>query len=165
MFIFACEGPRGERAEVRVRSVDWSLPGSVEFQCDDDAFACLLLTGCRSDSGGFFNLLAGCKPLYVEQWLNYLQEQGRIGRLSLKIHQPGDASYAQQLGLDGADLEELLALIYQVGGFNRLQIARYLKQRHNPALLATKYSQSELERYRLLNQVIRLLMRLKAAPV
>jgi hypothetical protein len=163
LFIFACEGPHGEQAEVRVRSVDWSLSGSVEFRCDDDAFACLLLSGCRSDSGGFFNLLAGCKPLYVEQWLNYLQEQGRIDRLSLKIHQVGDADYAQQLGLNGGEREELLALIYQIGGFNRLQIARYLKQRNNPAVLATKYSQSELERYRLLNEVIRLLMRLKAS--
>ena len=36
---------------------------------------------------------------------------------------------------------ELLAMIYQIGGFNRLQIARYLKQRNNPAVLATKYSQ------------------------
>ncbi len=161
MFVFSCEGAGGERAEVRICSVDWTLSGSVAFQCNDDAFACLLLTDCRSDSGGFFNLLAGCKPLYVEQWLNYLQERGQICQLTLRIHQPGEADYMQQLGLESAELEQLLALIYQVGGFNRLQIARYLKQRNNPALLATKYSQADLERYRRLNEVIRLLMRLK----
>ena len=50
------------------------MVGEVIFSCNDDQLACLLLTGCKSDSSGFFNLLAGCKPLQVEQWLTYLEE-------------------------------------------------------------------------------------------
>ena len=101
--------------------------------------------------------------MQVEQWLEYLKEKGQIREVKVVISQPGDGSaYVQSLGLQGEQVEQLLALIYRIGGFNRLQITRYLKQRSNPALLATRYAKEELERFKLLNEIIRLLNRLKS---
>lgn len=162
MFHFHCEGFNSERADVSVLAVDWSIPGDVTFSCNDDKFACLLLSGCKSDSGGFFNLLAGTKPMYVEQWLEYLQEQEKIRQVSLKITLPDDEKYSEALGLTEENIQQLLPLIFKVGGFNRLQLNRYLKQRGNPATLSTRYGPAELQRYRILNDIIRLLNKLRS---
>ncbi len=145
-----------------MHSVDWSLPGEVSFSCNDDALACTLLTRCRSDSGGHFNLLAGCKPLQVEQWLEYLHERHEIESMEVHILHPAQQDYASQNGLEGESVQALLGLFYRIGGFNRLQITRYMKQRDNPAILSTRYSKDELERFRLLNDVLRLLSRLRS---
>ena len=161
MFRFHCEGFHGEQADVAVLAVDWSVQGEVSFSCNDDQLACLLLSGCRSDSGGFFNLLAGTKPMYVEQWLEYLQEQQKIKQVSVKISLPDDEKYSEAMGLDEENIQQLLPLIFKVGGFNRLQLNRYLKQRNNPSTLSTRYGQAELQRYRLLNDIIRLLNKLR----
>lgn len=156
-------GSDGGQAAICIDAVDWSLCGKVTFTCDRDELACTLLTNCRSDSSGFFNLLAGCKPLQVEQWLEYLSEKGKIREINIAISQPGDdRAYIQSFGLNSDHVEQLLTLIYRIGGFNRLQISRYLKQRSNPALLATRYAKEELERFKLLNDIIRLLNRLKS---
>ncbi len=162
LFKFTCVDIEGGQAAITIDAVDWSLSGAVTFACDRDELACLLLTNCRSDSSGFFNLLAGCKPLQVEQWLEYLSEKGKIREVKVTISQPGDDACTPALGLQGEQVEQLLTLIYRIGGFNRLQITRYLKQRSNPALLATRYAKEELERFRLLNDIIRLLNRLKS---
>ena len=161
MFRFHCEGLNGEQADISVLAVDWSIQGDTQFSCNDDQFACLLLSGCRSDSGGFFNLLAGTKPMYVEQWLEYLQEQQKIKQVRVKISLPDDANYNEALGLDEENIQQLLPLILKVGGFNRLQLNRYLKQRSNPATLSTRYGPAELQRYRILNDIIRLLNKLR----
>lgn len=163
VFRFHCKDKAGRQATLTVHSVDWSLPGEVSFSCDDDALACVLLTRCRSDSGGHFNLLAGCKPLQVEQWLEYLHERREIETMDVQILHPAQADYAEQNGLQGESVQALLGLFYRIGGFNRLQITRYMKQRDNAALLSTKYSKDELERFRLLNEVLRLLSRLRAS--
>ena len=78
MYLFQCKDKSGAQAKIRVSSVDWALPGAVAFECTHDELACRLLTRCRSDSSGYFNLLAGCKPLQVEQWLEYLLEKGYL---------------------------------------------------------------------------------------
>ena len=161
MFTFSCRGQASGNATIRVHAVDWSLTGDVTFDCDDDELACTLLTRCRCDSAGHFNLLAGCKPLYVEQWLDYLQEQGRIRDVHVAIQHPGEPDYAEVCGLDGETMKELLSLFYRIGGFNRLQITRYMKQRGNASVLSTRYGKEELERFRLLNKVLRLLHRLR----
>lgn len=57
--------------------------------------------------------------------------------------------------------EALLSLFYRIGGFNRLQITRYMKQRGNASLLSTRYGKEELSDSCLLNEVLRLLHRLK----
>ncbi len=161
MFTFSCRGQASGNATIRVHAVDWSLTGDVTFDCDDDELACTLLTRCRCDNAGHFNLLAGCKPLYVEQWLDYLQEQGRIRDVHVAIQHPGEPDYAEVCGLDGETMKELLSLFYRIGGFNRLQITRYMKQRGNASVLSTRYGKEELERFRLLNEVLRLLHRLR----
>ena len=161
MFTFSCRGQTSGNATIRVHAVDWSLTGDVTFDCDDDELACTLLTRCRCDNAGHFNLLAGCKPLYVEQWLDYLQEQGRIRDVRVAIQHPGEPDYAEACGLDGETMKELLSLFYRIGGFNRLQITRYMKQRGNASVLSTRYGKEELERFRLLNEVLRLLHRLR----
>lgn len=161
MFTFSCRGQASGNATIRVHAVDWSLTGDVTFDCDDDELACTLLTRCRCDNAGHFNLLAGCKPLYVEQWLDYLQEQGRILDVRVAIQHPGEPDYAEVCGLDGETMKELLSLFYRIGGFNRLQITRYMKQRGNASVLSTRYGKEELERFRLLNEVLRLLHRLR----
>lgn len=161
MFTFSCRGQASGNATIRVHAVDWSLTGDVTFDCDDDELACTLLTRCRCDNAGHFNLLAGCKPLYVEQWLDYLQEQGRIRDVHVAIQHPGEPDYAEVCGLDGEMMKELLSLFYRIGGFNRLQITRYMKQRGNASVLSTRYGKEELERFRLLNEVLRLLHRLR----
>lgn len=161
MFLFQCRSKTGAEALIRVSSVDWALSGDVTFSCNDDELACCLLTRCRSDSSGHFNLLAGCKPSQVEQWLEYLQERGDVCELSLRILTPGDANYPAVAGLDSEETQSLLDLFYRIGKFNRLQITRYMKQRGNAALLSTSYGKEELERYRLLNDVIRILSRLR----
>lgn len=161
MFTFSCRGQASGNATIRVHAVDWSLTGDVTFDCDDDELACTLLTRCRCDNAGHFNLLAGCKPLYVEQWLDYLQEQGRIRDVHVAIQHPGEPDYVEVCGLDGETMKELLSLFYRIGGFNRLQITRYMKQRGNASVLSTRYGKEELERFRLLNEVLRLLHRLR----
>ena len=161
MFTFSCRGQASGNATIRVHAVDWSLTGDVTFDCDDDELACTLLTRCRCDNAGHFNLLAGCKPLYVEQWLDYLQEQGRIRDVHVAIQHPGEPDYAEVCGLDGETMKELLSLFYRIGGFNRLQITRYMKQRGNASVLSTRYGKEELERFRLLNEVLRLLHHLR----
>jgi hypothetical protein len=161
MFVFEVTGVEGECGEIRVQALDWSQSGPVSFTCTDNNLAILLLTECRCDAVGFFNLLAGCKPLYVEQWLGYLQESGRLAKVVCQQRSPAEADYLASAGLSNEELNALLGQIYRVAGFNRLQINRYLKHRHNPTLLATRYDQKELERYRQLNDVILTLLRLK----
>ena len=161
MFRFYCNGLNCEQAEISVLSVDWSIQGDVKFSCNDDEFACLLLSGCRSDSGGFFNLLAGTKPVYIEQWLEYLEEQQKIRHVSVKINLPDDQEYNEALGFSEENIQQLLPMIFKVGGFNKLQINRYLKQLSNPATLSTRYGPAELQRYRILNDIIRLLNKLR----
>ncbi|BEE09540.1 hypothetical protein [Aeromonas dhakensis] len=161
MFVFDVTGAAGERAEIRVQALDWGQSGPVTFHCDDDRLAVLLLTDCRCDAVGFFNLLAGCKPLYLEQWLSYLQETGRIAKQSCQLESPAQEDYLAKSGLEHEELNALLGQVYQVAGFNRLQINRYLKNRHNPTALATRYDQKELERYRQLNDIILTLLKLK----
>ncbi len=161
MFSFHCEGFHGEQAEITLLSVDWSIQGDVQFSCNDDQFACILLSGCRSDSGGFFNLLAGTKPMYVEQWLEYLTETQKVKSVSVKIKLPDEPEYNEVLKLTDENVQSLLPMIFKVGGFNRLQLSRYLKQRNKPATLATRYGPAELQRYRTLNDIICLLNKLK----
>lgn len=161
MFLFDVTGSTGAKASIRVQALDWAQIGPVTFQCDDDQLAVVLLSGCRCDAVGFFNLLAGCKPLYIEQWLTYLQERGSIGKWSHQTESPTDVGYLTRAGLEHDELNTLLGQIYQVAGFNRLQINRYLKNRHNPTTLATRYDQKELERYRQLNDIILTLLKLK----
>ncbi|MGL5294110.1 MAG: hypothetical protein ACRC9V_10165 [Aeromonas sp.] len=161
MFVFDVTGNAGEKACIRVQALDWAQAGPVTFQCNDDVLAIVLLSSCRCDVVGFFNLLAGCKPLYVEQWLGYLQESGVIGKWSQQCESPADEHYLLRAGLAHDELNALLGQVYQVAGFNRLQINRYLKNRHNPAMLATRYDQKELERYRQLNDIILTLLKLK----
>lgn len=159
MYLFQCKDKSGAQAKIRVSSVDWALPGAVAFECTHDELACRLLTRCRSDSSGYFNLLAGCKPLQVEQWLEYLLEKGDITELDIKVLLPGESSYTAALELTAEESQSLLDLFYRIGKFNRLQITRYMKQRGNAALLSTRYGKDELERFRLLNEVIRILSR------
>lgn len=161
LFIFHCEGFEGESADIKILSVDWSLTGDVHFSCNDDQLACHLLTNPRSDSAGFFNLLAGTKPMYVEQWLDYLQEQKKIRQVQVKIMLPDDPAYHSELHLTTEQAQQLLPMIFKVGGFNRLQLNRYLKQRNNPATLSTRYGKDELERYRTINDIIRLLNKIR----
>ena len=125
------------------------------------ALALVLLTGCRCDAVGYFDLLAGCKPLYVEQWLAYLQESGHLDKQSCQLESPSQEDYLARAGLADEELNALLGQVYKVAGFNRLQINRYLKNRHNPTMLATRYDQKELERYRQLNDIILTLLKLK----
>ena len=161
MFVFDVTGIAGERAEIRVQALDWGQSGPVTFSCDDDQLAVLLLTECRCDAVGFFNLLAGSKPLYLEQWLAYLQESGHLDKQSCQLESPSQEDYLTRAGLDDEELNALLGQVYKVAGFNRLQINRYLKNRHNPTMLATRYDQKELERYRQLNDIILTLLKLK----
>lgn len=148
-------------ATIKIQAVDWSMVGEASFSCNDDQLACLLLTGCRSDLSGFFNLLAGCKPLQVEQWLSYLEEKALIKDVKSEILLPDEPGYLLHHGMASEQWDELLALVYRIGRFNRLQITRYLKQRGNPTLMATRYGKEDIERFRLLNEVVRLLNRLK----
>ncbi|ENY71889.1 hypothetical protein [Aeromonas diversa] len=161
MFLFDVTDEQGAHARIRVQALDWVQCGPVTLECTDDTLALTLLSGCRCDAVGFFNLLAGSKPLHVEQWLEYLREQGKL--VSLKSHHlaPDGPHYLHEAGIDDEECATLLSNLYKVAGFNRLQLNRYLKHRSNPAMLATRYDQGELERYRLLNEVIRGLLRLK----
>ncbi|MGL5813199.1 MAG: hypothetical protein ACRCYW_07710 [Aeromonas sp.] len=161
MFVFDVTTGAGARAEIRVQALDWTQSGPVTFNCDSDELALVLLDGCRCDAVGYFNLLAGCKPLYVEQWLAYLQETGLIDKQSCQLESPAQPDYLARAGLDDEELNALLGQVYKVAGFNRLQINRYLKNRHNPTMLATRYDQKELERYRQLNDIILTLLKLK----
>lgn len=161
MFIFKVQDAQGNKAEIRVQALDWSEQGAVSFSCNSDALAITLLTDCRSGQG-FFELLAGTKPMYIEQWLEYLQELEKIKQVEVAIYSPLEPGYAQLCGLDSEQLKTLLDLVYQVGGFNRLQIMRYLKHRHSPTTMSTRYNPEELQRYRYLGELINQLIRLKA---
>ncbi|ART79054.1 hypothetical protein [Oceanisphaera avium] len=161
MFIFKVQGIDGGQAEIRIQALDWSEQGSTQFSCDNDELAVILLSQCRSGSG-FFDLLAGTRPMYVEQWLEYLQEAKRISKVEVNIYSPLEEGYAQLCGLDSEQIKTLLNLVYQVGGFNRLQIMRYLKHRHSPASMSTHYNADELTRYRYLGQLINQLIRFKS---
>ena len=161
MYEIDVTGAAGEKASIRVQALDWGQSGPVTFQCDSDALALVLLTDCRCDAVGYFDLLAGCKPLYVEQWLAYLQESGHLDKQSCQLESPSQEDYLARAGLDDEELNALLGQVYKVAGFNRLQINRYLKNRHNPTTLATRYDQKELERYRQLNDIILTLLKLK----
>lgn len=108
MFVFDVTGAAGEKASIRVQALDWAQAGPVTFQCDDDQLAVVLLSGCRCDAVGFFNLLAGCKPLYIEQWLSYLQESGRIGKWTHHTESPADGDYLARAGLEHDELNSLL---------------------------------------------------------
>ena len=163
MFIFKVQGAKGGNAEIRIQALDWSEQGETTFSCDTDILAVLLLTECRSGKG-FFDLLAGTKPMYVEQWLEYLQEAKLLSQVEVEIYSPLEPGYEEMCGLDSEQVKTLLNLVYQVGGFNRLQIMRYLKHRHSPATMSTHYNAEELTRYRHLGQLINQLIRLKATP-
>ncbi|ATG74466.1 hypothetical protein CGX12_04320 [Zobellella denitrificans] len=162
MFIFKVQDGQGGRAEIRIQALDWSEQGEVVFSCNSDALAILLLSGCRSGKG-FFSLLPGTKPMYVEQWLEYLQEEGKLGQVEVEIKTPLDPGYGELCGLDSEQIKTLLELVYRVGGFNRLQIMRYLKHRHNPSTMSTRYSPEEITRYRHLGELINYLLRLKSS--
>lgn len=161
MFQFDVSDEKGAKARIRVQALDWAQSGPVTFDCNDDGLALRLLTDCRCDAVGYFNLLSGTKPLYLDQWLSYLRESGVLARVELQHPAPDGPAYLLQRGIEDEELATLLANIYKVAGFSRLQINRYLKHRGNPALLATRYDQEELERYRLLNEVLRTLLRHK----
>lgn len=162
MFVFEVSGRAGARAELRVQALDWGQSGPVSFHCDSDELALVLLTGCRCDAVGYFDLLAGCKPLHLEQWLAYLQEANHIDRQSCQVVNPAEEGYLARAGLGDEEFNDLLGQICRVAGFNRLQLNRYLKHRHNPTRLATRYDQKDLERYRQLNEIILTLLKLKS---
>ncbi|MBM7454996.1 hypothetical protein HNR62_000846 [Oceanisphaera litoralis] len=163
MFIFKAQDARGGQAEIRIQALDWSEQGEVDFSCNSDSLAVLLLSGCRSGKG-FFELLAGTKPMYVEQWLEYLQEEGSLSLVEVSIHSPLESGYAELCGLNSEQVKTLLDLVYQVGGFSRLQIMRYLKHRHSPATMSTRYNPEEIKRYRHLGELINQLIRFKSPP-
>ncbi|MDP5291144.1 hypothetical protein Q9290_02370 [Oceanimonas sp. CHS3-5] len=162
MFIFRVRDGEGGQAEIRIQALDWSEQGEVEFSADRDALAVTLLSGCRSGRG-HFELLSGAKPMDVEQWLEYLHEQGRLTEVDVDIYSPLNQDYAGLCGLDEEQVQTLLQLVYKVGGFNRLQIMRYLKHRKNPSTMSTRYSPEELTRYRHLGELINYLIKLKSA--
>ena len=161
MFIFKCEGFNQEQATIQVASLQWTESGEVTFNANDDSFACLLLSQCKSDSGGFFNLLAGCKPLFIEQWLEYLEEKQLIKKVSLQQVDYKEADYPIKLGFDDESASILLDMLYKVGNFNRLQISRYLKNRNNITYLSTKYDKADLQRYLQLGKAINFILKLK----
>lgn len=161
MFIFKCEGFNQEQATIQIASLLWTESGEVTFNANDDSFACLLLTQCRSDSGGFFNLLAGCKPQFIEQWLEYLEEKQLIKKVSLQQIDYKEADYPIKLALDDKTASTLLDMLYKVGNFNRLQISRYLKNRNNITYLSTKYDKTDLQRYQQLGKAINFILKLK----
>lgn len=161
MFIFKCEGFNNEEATIQVASLHWTDAGEVTFSANDDRFACTLLTKCRSDSGGFFNLLAGCKPLLIEQWLEYLEERKLIKKVSLQQLDYKLEAYPKQLELDDDNASTLLDMLYSIGGFNRLQVSRYLKNRNNITYLSTKYDKTDLQRYQQLGKAINFILKLK----
>ncbi|MGO1617167.1 MAG: hypothetical protein ACTHY5_05425 [Oceanisphaera sp.] len=160
MFIFKVLGAQGGQAEIRIQALDWGESGAATFMCDQDSLAVALLTGCRSGQG-FFELLSGTKPMYVEQWLEYLQEAGTLIEVDVNIYSPLNEGYGELCGLESEQINQLLNLVYQIGGFNRLQIMRYLKHRKNPAIMSTRYNPEELQRYRYLGELINQLIRLK----
>ena len=162
MFIFKVQGANGGNAEIRIQALDWSEQGDTTLNCDTDPLAVLLLTQCRSGKG-YFDLLAGTKPMYVEQWLEYLQEAKLLSQVEVSIHSPLETGYEKLCGLDSEQIKTLLNLVYQVGGFNRLQIMRYLKHRHSAATMSTHYNAEELQRYRHLGQLINQLIRFKTS--
>lgn len=164
MFIFKVWGADGGEAEIRIQALDWSEMGEVTLTCNKDSLAVLLLSECRSGSG-FFDMLAGTKPMLVEQWLEYLQEAGSLTQVEVTIHSPLEPDYAELCGLDSEQIKILLNLVYEVGGFNRLQIMRYLKHRHSPASMSTHYNADEIKRYRHLGQLINQLLRFKTTKV
>ncbi|PKH09063.1 hypothetical protein [Moritella sp. Urea-trap-13] len=161
MFIFKCEGFNQEQATIQVASLLWTESGEVTFNANDDSFACLLLTQCKSDSGGFFNLLAGCKPQFIEQWLEYLEEKQLIKKVSLQQTDYKEVDYPIKLSLDDESASTLLDMLYKVGNFNRLQISRYLKNRNNITYLSTKYDKADLQRYQQLGKAINFILKLK----
>lgn len=161
MFIFKCEGFNKEQATIQVASLLWTESGEVTFNANDDSFACLLLTQCKSDSGGFFNLLAGCKPLYIEQWLEYLEEKQLIKKIVLQQVDYKEIDYPIKLGFDDENASSLLDMLYKIGNFNRLQVSRYLKNRNNITYLSTKYDKKDLQRYQQLGKAITFILKLK----
>ena len=161
MFIFKCEGFNQEQATIQVASLLWTESGEVTFKANDDSFACLLLSQCKSDSGGFFNLLAGCKPLFIEQWLEYLEEKQLIKKVSLQQVDYKEADYPIKLGFDDENASTLLDMLYKIGNFNRLQVSRYLKNRNNITYLSTKYDKADLQRYLQLGKAINFILKLK----
>ncbi|QUM74811.1 hypothetical protein HWV00_00190 [Moritella sp. 24] len=161
MFIFKCEGFNKEQATIQVASLLWTESGEVSFSANDDSFACLLLTQCKSDSGGFFNLLAGCKPLLIEQWLEYLEEKKLIKKIVLQQIDYKESEYPTKLALDDESASTLLNILYKIGNFNRLQVSRYLKNRNNITYLSTKYDKTDLQRYLQLGKAISFILKLK----
>lgn len=161
MYIFKCEGFNGEEATIQVTSLYWTDSGAITFSANDDKFACILLSNCRSDSGGFFNMLAGSKPLFVEQWLEYLQEKKIIKKILLTQQDFEPEQYGKLLALNDDNASELLDMLYRIGNFNRLQISRYLKHRNNITYLSTKYDKKDLQRYQLLGKAINFILKLK----
>ncbi len=163
MIIFKCYGSNSEFAEIKIQALHSTQVGTVSFKANDDHFAISLLTKCRSDTGGYFNLLAGTKPLFVEQWLDYLQEQGVIHHYQQQTIPFEPETYSELLKLDDQQAEQLLTLLYEVGGFNKLQVSRFLKQRRNLSSMATRYSKEDLTRYLKLGEAINFILQLKKA--
>ncbi|MDX2322358.1 MAG: hypothetical protein QNK26_17370 [Moritella sp.] len=161
MFIFKCEGFNQEQATIQVASLLWTESGEVSFKATDDSFACLLLTQCKSDSGGFFNLLAGCKPQLVEQWLEYLEEKKLIKKVTLQQIDYKESDYPIMLAFNDESASTLLDMLYKIGNFNRLQVSRYLKNRNNITYLSTKYDKADLQRYLQLGKAINFILKLK----
>lgn len=162
MFNFHCLGPNKERADFNVHALLPSDIGEVEFSCDNDTFAIQLLSKARCDAVGHFTILSGCKALHLEQWLEYLHESTKIQKISMTYYSDEEWQLKQKrLVMDDSELQEtklaIFDLLYKVGGFDKLKIARFLKNRHNLSLLATRYDKADLERYKQLNQLQTLL--------
>ena len=98
MFVFDVTTKAGAQGRIQVQALDWSQSGPVSFQCDSDELALVLLSGCRCDAVGYFNLLGGCKPLYVEQWLTYLQERGQLEKVTARQESPSQPDYLTRAG-------------------------------------------------------------------
>lgn len=94
MFIFDIKSEQGAKAQIHIQALDWVQAGPVALQCNDNALALILLQNSRCDSCGYFNLLAGCKPLYVEQWC---------------VHTADEADYLKMAGFDDSEITALLS--------------------------------------------------------
>jgi hypothetical protein len=91
MFVFDVTTKAGAQGRIQVQALDWSQSGPVSFQCDSDELALVLLSGCRCDAVGYFNLLG--------EEINENDNSLVTGRMSNNtlVHFPGDASLVGKL--------------------------------------------------------------------
>ena len=81
--------------------------------------------------------------------------------MSLQQTDYKEVDYPVKLNLNDESASTLLDMLYKIGGFNRLQVSRYLKNRNNITYLSTKYDKADLQRYQQLGKVINLILKLK----